>query len=571
MTLGGGATSATGGSATTQAVDADPRRWRSRRGIAFAIRAAVFLVPFAASFVAARVVRGLLPVPHGLAATVAWWVTVVLTSMLAFVAIDRTARKLLPIAALYKLALSFPDQAPSRYKLALRSGGVKELSARVRAGGDIGATAGEAAENVLMIVNALTKHDRMTRGHSERVRAYAELIGEELGLDRDDRDKLRWAALVHDVGKLCVRPEVLNKPGRPTEEEWAELRAHPAEAERLVAPLRPWLGDWVDAATQHHERIDGKGYPYGLSGDEISLAGRIVAVADAYDCMTSTRSYKKALPTEQARFELTRNSGTQFDPVCVRALLNVSVGRRRGFAGIFGSLTGMPGVREMAAAVSGGSATAGATAAAVVALAVPVTGAPMMFDPVEPAAAEEIVLVDTRSDSGPSSAPGDPSGSDDPAAPTDARPGTTTSTTTDGGSASTSTTTAPTSTTTRPRLDDIVRDVVDPLPIDITPTTTTTTTTANREPDARDDEVTVLVGTTTAINVLANDTDEDGVLDRSSLKIVTAPSSGKATVMNGRIVFTAPLLALIERVELYYQICDDDGACEQARLRIFIL
>lgn len=577
VTSGGAATSATGGSAATQAVDADPRRWRSRRGLALAIRVSVFLVPFVASFSAARVAREVLPVPHGIAATVAWWMSVVLASVLTFVAIDRSARRLLPVAALYQLALAFPDRAPSRYKLALRSGTVKDLSEKVRAGGDLGTSAAVVAENIVMIVNAITQHDRLTRGHSERVRAYAELIGEELGLDPDARDKLRWAALVHDVGKLCVRPEVLNKPGRPTEEEWAELRAHPAEAERLVAPLRPWLGEWVDAATQHHERIDGKGYPYGLQGHEITLAGRIVAVADAYDCMTSTRSYKQALPPEQARYELSRNSGTQFDPDCVRALLQVSVGRRRGFAGLVGSLTGMPGVREVTAALSGGGATAGATAAAVVALAVPATGAPMPFAPFErPAGAE---VVETVDDPAAPAAAG--SGADGAVATADVRApagdatssrGDTTRRTTT--TTTTTATTTTTTTTTKPRTD--ARPVVGPTPSDVVdaPTTTapiTTTTTKNKEPDARDDERTVLLGSTTSIDVLANDEDEDGVLDRSTLRIVEKPAVGTATVTNGKVVYSAPLFALVARTELFYEICDDDGACDEARLRIFIV
>ena len=187
------------------------------------------------------------------------------------------------------------------------------------------------------------------------------------GLSEPDRQRLHWAALVHDVGKMVVRPEVLNKPGRPTDEEWQELRNHPAAAATMVEPLRPWLGEWVDAATQHHERIDGKGYPSGLLGSEITLAGRIVAVADAYDCMTSARSYKKALPAEQARYELTRNSGTQFDPDVVRALLGVSVGRLHLAGGPLSWLAQIPGAREAVtlSGTGGASVSAGFAAAAV--------------------------------------------------------------------------------------------------------------------------------------------------------------------------------------------------------------
>jgi HD-GYP domain-containing protein (c-di-GMP phosphodiesterase class II) len=576
-------TSATGGSARTQAVDADARRWESRRWIAVATRAAVLVVPFAASFLVARTLRDALPVPAGPGEILVWFAAIVAGSALTLAVVERFARRLLPIAALYQLALVFPDRAPARYRVAMRAGTVRHLAERVRAGGSIGDTTAEAAENVLLLVAAMRDHDRITRGHSERVRVYADLIGEELALDEDSRDKLRWAALVHDVGKLCVRPEVLNKPGRPTDEEWQELRAHPAEAERLVAPLRPWLGEWADAATQHHERIDGEGYPHGLRGEEITLAGRIVAVADAYDCMTSARSYKKALPHEQARYELVRNSGTQFDARVVRALLNVSVGRLRGVTGLLGSLLGMPGVREVAPALSGGAIwTVGATMAVTAALGGALTGpegsapppgggevasaavpddgsgqapadaasdrAPDAEDPSNPAPADGPDAKPIRPpDGSPTTRPGRPSATST-STPTDTTPTDRTTTTTSPSGPST-TTTAPPATT----------------------STTTTTTTPNAPPHARGDARTVLVATTTNIAVLANDDDPDGALDPATLTIVKPPSTGSATVVSGRIRYTAPLLALIASTDIRYEVCDTAGACAQATLRITIL
>ena len=161
----------------------------------------------------------------------------------------------------------------------------------------------------MALAGALNAHDRMTRGHTERVRAYTLMIGEELHLPKADLDRLHWAGLVHDIGKLEVPPSILNKPGRPDEDEWEILKQHPAAAVRLLEPLRPWLGEWADAASQHHERWDGKGYPFGLAGEQISLSGRIVAVADAFDVMTSVRSYKKAMTPEAARAELLRCAG----------------------------------------------------------------------------------------------------------------------------------------------------------------------------------------------------------------------------------------------------------------------
>ncbi len=116
--------------------------------------------------------------------------------------------------------------------------------------------------------------------------------------------------MLHDLGKLNVPSEILNKPGSPDETEWAILQTHPTAAAELLEPLRPWLGDWINAAAEHHERWDGAGYPLGLAGTEISLAGRITAVADAFDVITSRRSYKESMSAETARQELIRCAGS---------------------------------------------------------------------------------------------------------------------------------------------------------------------------------------------------------------------------------------------------------------------
>ena len=135
----------------------------------------------------------------------------------------------------------------------------------------------EAAERLLGFVAALSTHDRVTRGHSERVRAYAQMIAKELHLGRDETDRLNWAALLHDIGKLEVPAEVLNKPGQPTVEEWRLIRRHPELGARMAEPLRTGLGEWTDAIADHHERWDGKRPPQPHRQVEyISLAGRIV-------------------------------------------------------------------------------------------------------------------------------------------------------------------------------------------------------------------------------------------------------------------------------------------------------
>ncbi len=182
-------------------------------------------------------------------------------------------------------------------------------------------------QQVLELVAALSVHDRQTRGHSERVRVFADLIADEMHLSDADRARLRWASLLHDIGKLVVPPEILTKPAALTDVEMSAVRRHPEEGERLIGPLRAWLGEWGEAVVQHHERYDGTGYPHGLAGDQISLAGRIVAVADSYEVMTAARPYRKSISVSAARKELVKCSGTQFDPMVVRAFLNISMGR----------------------------------------------------------------------------------------------------------------------------------------------------------------------------------------------------------------------------------------------------
>ncbi len=299
-----------------------------------AVRVAVFALPIVASFLAARMASPVVWHPAGWLGLAVFVVQVGAIGALAALVAERALRNVLPLAELLNLTLVFPDQAPSRFKLALRSGTIRQLKGSLD--GEAPADHQEAAEELVAMVTSLGRHEPLTRGHTERVRAYCDLIGDELGLTPHDRQMLSWAALVHDVGKLTVPPEILNSPGRPTDEEWQILRGHPEAGAELVAPLADWLGPWRLAASEHHERWDGSGYPNGLAGTDISLAGRIVAVADAYDVITAKRSYKEALSSEAAREELVRCSGTQFDPTVVRALLQSSLRRSRRNAGFLG-------------------------------------------------------------------------------------------------------------------------------------------------------------------------------------------------------------------------------------------
>ena len=258
-------------------------------------------------------------------------------AMLAVVAVvvgaaaDKLAKRFLPLAALFRLSLVFPDQAPSRFAVALRSGNTRRIQQRL-AEVESGGFRGDEADAALLVVElaaALSKHDRLTRGHSERVRAYTALMADEMGLSAEDSNKLQWAGLIHDVGKLRIPKSILTKPGGLTDDEFEIIKTHPAEGLKIAAPLEGFLGPWMGAVGEHHERFDGRGYPQGLAGTDISLAGRIVAVADAYDVITAARSYKKPLAPAFARRELADNAGTQFDPVVVRAFLSISLGRLR--------------------------------------------------------------------------------------------------------------------------------------------------------------------------------------------------------------------------------------------------
>ena len=296
--------------------------------LAAALRTAIVVVPIAGSLFASILISRLLPRAHDVPSTLLWLATIVLVAVVTLVLLERAARRLMPLAALLRLSLLFPDRAPKRFAVARRSGRWRELQERLRAAHESG-TDDEAwrLETVVELVLALSVHDRATRGHSERVRVFTDLIADELKLSPEARDRLRWASLLHDIGKLEVPAATLNKQASLSGDEWATIHRHPAVGARIVAPLLPWLDVWGLAVEQHHERFDGAGYPRRLRAQQISLAGRIVSVADCYEVMTAPRAYKRALSVAAARTELAREAGAQFDPAIVRAFLNISVGR----------------------------------------------------------------------------------------------------------------------------------------------------------------------------------------------------------------------------------------------------
>ncbi|MHB1492014.1 MAG: HD domain-containing phosphohydrolase [Cellulomonas sp.] len=299
-----------------------------------------------------------------------WLVLEIALAAVILLAMTQVTRRLLPVSMLLRLTVIFPDKAPSRFAVARRRYSPDVLRHRV-ARAPVGERTGQQDHVALLLdlVAAIGAHDDITARHSERVQAYAALIGTELGLTPREAAELSWAALLHDVGKIDVPVEILTKPTRPTDAEWDLLSRHPAAGMEIAAPLTAWLGPWLTAIGEHHERWDGGGYPLGLAGTEISRAARIVAVADAFDAFTSSRSYKTSLSASAARAELARCSGAQFDPEVVRAFLAVGLGRLRRVAGPASLLAGLPGLASTplpsAAALVGAGTTVGATGAAV--------------------------------------------------------------------------------------------------------------------------------------------------------------------------------------------------------------
>lgn len=170
------------------------------------------------------------------------------------------------------------------------------------------------------LVQAVDIKDGYTRGHSERVGQASMMIARELGMDDARVEVLRFAGILHDVGKLGVPTRLLRKDGPLTPEERRVIELHPEYGHEMVRGIG-FLGEARAAVLHHHERLDGSGYPYGLLGSQIPESARVVAVADAFDAMTSTRSYRRARPVPAALEELSRCAGTQFDPSMVRALV----------------------------------------------------------------------------------------------------------------------------------------------------------------------------------------------------------------------------------------------------------
>ena len=175
------------------------------------------------------------------------------------------------------------------------------------------------------LVISIEARDPYTRDHSERVTAYALQIAEVLKLSDEDRDAIKFGGYLHDIGKIGIRDGILLKPGKLSKVELADIRQHPVIGDNILKPLM-FFPKERELVRYHHEHYDGTGYPDGLAGDQIPLIARILAVADAYDAMTSTRPYRMAMSHEQARVEILRCVRRQFDEKVVEAFLQTPVG-----------------------------------------------------------------------------------------------------------------------------------------------------------------------------------------------------------------------------------------------------
>jgi HD-GYP domain-containing protein (c-di-GMP phosphodiesterase class II) len=559
--------SATGGSARSQAEKLNERSWKPRLCASVLVVCLAFALPLLAAVAAVQSSARIIDKPGTVPALVLWLVLLGVIATAAMRVTDRFTRRLLPLAAMLRLSLVFPDRVPSRFSIALKTGSGRALERALDRGEtDTRFSTDEpTAALVIGLLQAINAHDRLTRGHSERVRAYADLIAEELQLDQESRNKLHWAALLHDVGKLDVPAEILNKKGRLTPDEWQIIRGHPGASEKRLEPVLGWLGEWARAATEHHERFDGDGYPSGLRREEISLAGRIVAVADAFDVMTASRSYKKPLPAVQARVEVAQNAGTQFDPRVVRAFLAISVGRLRMVMGPLAWLSGLSGLLSIGSISS--SATAAVVAAtAATGLAVPPTthknNEPRQTVAVTKTVAranppESVVTVPPGLPIIARHAPAQDTANPDPARP-DRMPAsmTTTPSTTAADVMTTTPSSSPPPETTP------VRSILPPGPAPI-----------SKPPIAHDDFSSAVLTDRVRVDVLGNDSDPDGNLDKDSLKVISiAGSDYKSVQISSNEIDVRLTMLKVSTLKITYQVCDTTDLCAQAILTVsFIL
>lgn len=592
------------------AADMVRNQWRSRRFASLSVRMLILLVPILVAVMSSMLLGRVLPKASGFLI----WIrilAIIVGSSIAMIRATALMQRFLPLAVLFKASLVFPDVAPSRFNVALRrrpnDAGIK--GAVVRGSGDqadsgsinvevdgadrsgfVGESPSAVTAELADLLRRLSKHHRLTRGHSERVRAYADLIAEEMKLPEPDRIQMRWAALLHDIGKLTVPVDVLDLPGKPNPEQWRFIADHPSQGEVLAQPVASWLGAWAPGIWEHHEKFDGTGYPKKLAGHEISLAGRVVALADAFETMTATRSYKKSMTIEAARAEVVACAGQHFDPDVVRSFIKVGIDPLKGVVGM-AALFQMPllvldqlgGVGKLLART--GSAGAVASVAVVAGVAGNVsatTDSPPVIvtvsatTTVPPTTTTSVLVTLSAPESPPVTVVVVPT--PEPATTTTTEESTTTTTqppprparttTTTTAEPPTTTTLPPTTTTTLPPTTTTELPTTTTEPPPTTTIAPATTTTLALPVNAAEDTFDVSNGVSQTISPLANDV---GPIDVTTLAItasgpgVSATSNGDGTlsvVVNGNAA---------SRRHLTYRICSATGDCSNATITFHIV
>ncbi len=220
--------------------------------------------------------------------------------------------KVKELALTVKRALEFRSlkEEQSRYQEFLEVR-VKEITAKLN---------NSVIQTVGSLIMAIEEKDKYTRGHSHRVAFYASMVAQTMNLSNEEKKELEYAALLHDVGKIGISEQILNKPGKLNDVEYEIIKTHPSKGVKILEPLK-FLEEILPIIEAHHERYDGKGYPHGLIHEQIPMMARIIGVCDAYDAMTSDRSYRQPLDKEIAMEEVKNGSGGQFDPAVVQAFI----------------------------------------------------------------------------------------------------------------------------------------------------------------------------------------------------------------------------------------------------------
>lgn len=347
-------------SATTPSADAVDSA--KQRRAAILVRTILIVVPAIVGFLVAFAILTAMGPFANTWEFVAWFLIALVISFVTSIFVGDFTLDRLSSSKLYQRANTFDTTVEELFGSSLREGNPKSIKRQALARG----LEADFIDDVINLLTQLGDHEKLTRGHSERVRAYASMIGKELGLKQSELEQLNWSALLHDIGKLDVPASILSSPDRPNDLEWETLSRHPESARHRLQRLEKTLGPTIyQSALEHHERWDGTGYPYRLKEGQISLFGRITAVADAFDVMTHARSYKAPQTIATAREELMSEAGQQFDPDVVAAFIRIGDDDLENVRGWSATVAGIAVGGSQIASIGSRLATVFATVAGV--------------------------------------------------------------------------------------------------------------------------------------------------------------------------------------------------------------